>query len=127
VPGTSGVDAVDVAITSATEVTTVNAFCVHPIEPERYNLSLFADRLLVAVDACVWAGWSADAMFGAELFGPVVAKAAERPITCADSTCCRLAAHAPSNLHAAVKAGLNQSLARKLASASETTGRRGRA
>jgi hypothetical protein len=34
--------------------------------------------LQLAVAACVWAGWSADALFGVELFGPVVGKAAER-------------------------------------------------
>jgi hypothetical protein len=34
--------------------------------------------LEVAVGACVWAGWSTDALFGVEHFGPVVAKAAKR-------------------------------------------------
>lgn len=34
--------------------------------------------LQLAIGACVWAGWSADTLFDVELFGPVVAKAAER-------------------------------------------------
>ena len=46
-----------------------------PKGPANFGVS---DALLLAIDSCVWAGWSIDKLFAIEHFGPVIAPIADR-------------------------------------------------